>query len=60
MFTEAKHVAELLGIELSEPRICSGLVYRSTAKARSSTTEDYYRINFYYPTLDMVTADIEH
>lgn len=40
-------------------------MYRPTAGTCNSTSEEYYgqllyRANYYYPTLDAVTADIEH
>lgn len=61
LFAEAKGVAEIIGEELIKPRTASRSVYRPTAGTSSdSTTEEYYRINYYYPTLDMVIADTEH
>ena len=61
LFTEATLLADVLGIVLSKPRTASRSVYRGAAGADGAgcTTEEYYRVNYYYATLDAVIMDIE-
>ncbi len=61
LFAEAALLADLLGIVLSKPRTASRSVYRAAAGADGAgcTTEEYYRVNYYFATLDAVITDIE-
>ena len=58
LFEEAALLADLLqsGIVLSKPRTASRSVYRAAAGADGlgCTTEEYYRVNYYFATLDAV------
>ena len=61
LFEEAALLADLLGIVLSKPRTASRSVYRAAAGADGAVcaTEEYYRVNYYFATLDAVITDIE-
>ena len=61
LFTEATLLADLLGIVLAKPRMASRSIYRAAAGVDGAgcTTEEYYRVNYYFATLYAVITDIE-
>ena len=61
LFTEATLLADLLGIVLAKPRMASRSVYRAAASVDGAgcTTGEYYRVSYYFATLDAVITDIE-
>jgi hypothetical protein len=59
LFEEAGQVAKLLDVTLTKPRTAKLSVHRPSSIGDDMSAEAYYRINVFYPTLDMVIADID-
>ncbi len=61
LFSDSTNLAELLGIQMTKPRTASRSVYRPNAAAGDTAddVEAYYRINFFFPTIDNVISDIQ-
>ena len=59
LFTDSTNLAELLGVQITKPRTASRSVYRPAAGDNSDNVEAYYRINFFFPTIDNVVSDIQ-
>ena len=58
LFSDAANLAELLGVTISKPQSALRSVYRPTAGDYTDNAQTYYRINFFFPTLDNVIGDI--
>jgi hypothetical protein len=60
LFADMTNLAELLGITITKPRIPkTKSVYRAAAGHQDDDAETYFRINYFFPTLDKVTSDIK-
>lgn len=61
LFADSSNLAQFLGISITKPRTASRSVYRPTAGAgdNSDCAKTYYRINFFFPTLDNIITDIQ-
>ena len=58
LYDEALIIAEQLGVTLCKQRIAARSVYRM-AGGVNEDTESYYRINFWFATLDGIITDIQ-
>lgn len=63
LFVDAANLAELLGTNITVPRIpsrCGRPVFRSSSAIDShgDDEETYFRINYFYPMLDNLTTDL--
>ena len=52
-------IGTALGIEITKPRTAVNQRHRANAGNANQTSEDYYRINVYYPFIDRVVEEIE-
>ena len=53
LFAEASLVANMLDVELTKPRLASRSIYRAAAGGTDQSVEDYFRINVFYPAIDL-------
>ncbi|KAJ8035282.1 52 kDa repressor of the inhibitor of the protein kinase [Holothuria leucospilota] len=61
LYQKAESVArDVMEVELRKPRIAARSSYRPNAETPENTTKDYYRVNFFYPAIDSIIADLEH
>ena len=58
LYDEALIIAEQLGVTLCKPRIAARSVYQM-AGGGNEDAESYYRINFWFATLDGIITDIQ-
>ena len=59
MWKKIQSIGTGLGIEITKPRTAVNQRHRANAGNANQTSEDYYRINVYYPFIDRVVEEIE-
>ena len=52
-------IGESVGVVITKPRVTANQHHRANAGNADQTSEDYYRINVYYPFIDRVVEEIE-
>ncbi len=52
-------IGESIGVVITKPRVTANQRHRANAGNADQTSEDYYRINVYYPFIDRVVEEIE-
>ena len=52
-------IGETIGVQITKPRTTRNQRHRANAGNDNQTSEDYYRINVYYPFIDRVVEEIE-
>ena len=62
VFKKASDLAEQVGIVIAKPRTAQRSVYRKNAGVGLTdiSTEDYCRLNVFYPTVDAIIVDLKH